>query len=465
VRERRGNLSWSKSLSAIGRSELTLLATLLIAAALFGGSSRYDVMQNVLMQPVAWIVAGVALALGGIGKMAPRELRWPLLMLLALLVLTLLQLVPLGQGMWTSLPGREPLADIAAAVGNDAARPMSMVPSRTLNALASIGIPLAALLLMARMGYRGVYPLLAAIVVLATANMVMGLLQIATGFSEAGYFYSITNAGTAVGIFANRNHSAVFGAFAMLIIAFLVTRGQRKAFVGADVILWAIFAAIFLTLLVNGSRAGLLTAGVSLVATALLVMGARTPVSGGARGTGKDFAKYIPAAVILAFAVGMIVLFLMADRLTAFQRMVEANPMDDPRFRIMPVLLDMIGSYFPLGTGIGAFEDVYRIHETTEMLGPRYLNMAHNDWIQWVIETGLPGVLLLLAFLGWLGFQLLRLKALGRDYLVLGLAGIAILAIASYFDYPLRTPIFQVAGVWFVCALALIGREPKGGTE
>jgi O-antigen ligase len=113
-----------------------------------------------------------------------------------------------------------------------------------------------------------------------------------------------------------------------------------------------------------------------------------------------------------------------------------------------------------VGIGVGAFEDAFRIHETGELLGPRYLNMAHNDWLQWLIEAGLPGALLLLALLDWLGFRLWRLRQVSHSWFVLGLVGCAIIALASYFDYPLRTPLFQVAAVWFVCALALVERRP-----
>lgn len=453
-------MSWGNGLAGIGRSELTLLFVLLLAAMLFGGSSRYDVMQNALMQPVAWLVAGFALVLASGEQL--RRLRVPLVFLLALVIITLLQLVPLGEGLWTSLPGREPMADIAAAVGSDSARPISMVPARTLNAAAALGIPLAALMIVVLVGRRAVIPVLAAIVALAAANCLLAFMQIASGYADAAYPYAITNFGAPVGIFANRNHSAVFGALAMLVIAFLVTRPERRQFPGADVLLWGTYGAIFLTVLVNGSRAGLLCTGIALVATAYLVQ--RTASNKGAKGQPKGLVRFLPAAVILAFAVGMIALFLFSDRLLAFERTVESNPFEDLRFKILPILGDMIGAYFPVGTGFGAFEDVYRIHETADLLGPRYLNMAHNDWLQWVIEAGLPGVILLLAFLGWLGLHVRRLKGVDEGFFVLALAGISILAIASYFDYPLRTPIFQVAGVWFVCALVLkgTGRRVEG---
>lgn len=469
LHERRGNLTWRSALSGIDRAQLALLSTLLIAVALFGGSSRYDAMQNVLMQPLAWLVAGFALVKAGPGafgaKGALPELRWPLVMLVALAALALAQLVPLGHELWSALPGRQPLADIAAATGSDGARPLSMAPSRTLNALASLGIPFAALLVMAAIGRKAAYAVLVAIVLLAAANAGLALLQIASGYADAGYLYTITNEGAPVGIFANRNHSAVFGALAMLVIGFLVTRAQRRRLAGADIVLWSIYAAIFLTILVNGSRAGLLTTGIALLATAVMVLdrqakSAPASAPGAARSARiKALAPYLPAAVIVLFAVGLTAVFLLADRLTAFQRIVESNPLEDLRFQILPVLLEMIGRYFPLGTGLGTFEQVYRIHEPAELLGPRYLNMAHNDWLQWPIETGLPGIIVLLAFLGWLGWQVLRLRSLGRDYLVFALGGFAIIAIASYFDYPLRTPLFQVAGVWFVCALALLGRD------
>ncbi|WP_338242938.1 O-antigen ligase family protein [Aurantiacibacter hainanensis] len=465
MRDRRGELTWGNSLSRFGKTELALLATLLLSAMLFGGSSRYDVMQNVLMQPIAWLVAGVALVVASGRRL--HALRWPLGMLAALFLITLLQLVPLGEGLWTSLPGRQPLADVADAIGSQGARPVSMVPSRTLNALSAIGMPLAALLVMAALGRRSVFLLLCAIVVLALANALLAIFQVASGYAEAGYFYSITNTGMTVGIFANRNQSAVFAALAMLIIAFMVTRKERERLPGADILLWSIYGTIFLTILVNGSRSGLLTAGIALAATAVLIHGGRSQAGSGKRMAAQPAGpmRFLPVAVILAFAAGLVAVFLLADRLTAFQRIVGTNPLEDLRFRVVPVLIEMMGRYFPVGSGFGTFEDVYRIHETADLLSPQYLNMAHNDWFQWIIEGGLPGAMLLAVFLGWFALQVRRLGGVGRDHLVFAVAGFAILAIASYFDYPLRTPLFQVVGVWFISSLALLGRpaEAKRG--
>ncbi|MCB2067840.1 MAG: O-antigen ligase family protein [Erythrobacter sp.] len=457
---RRTSTGWGASIAAIGRAELALLASLVLAVMLFGGSSRYDVMQNALMQPIAWLVAGCALLV--MTRETLRPLRVPLAMLLALVAIMALQLVPLGHGLWTSLPGRAPLAAIAAALGDDAARPASMVPWRTANAFASLGIPLAALLVMAALGRKAVMPVLVCLVLLATANSLLAIMQIASGYAEATYPYAVTNDGAPVGIFANRNHSAVFGALAMLVIGFLATRDPRERPAGADILLWSAFGAIFLTILVNGSRAGMLTAGIALVTTAWLVHRriASQPARPGMTGRQQQLARYLPTAVILVSAVGLVTLFVFADRLTAYQRMVESNPLEDLRFKILPVLGDMITGYFPVGIGFGGFEDVYRIHETGDLLGPRYLNMAHNDWLQWLIEGGLPGALLLLVLLGWLAFHCWRLRKVSYSWFVLGAAGIAIIALASYFDYPLRTPLFQVAATWFVCVLALVERRP-----
>ena len=464
LQARRGTLSWNTSLAGIDRGALTMLAVLVLAVLLFGGSSRYDVMQNALMQPLAWLVAGFALVLAAREQL--RQLKWPLVFLLALCLITVLQLLPLPYGMWTGLPGREPLADIATAIGNDSARPLSMVPSRTFNAAAALGIPLAAFFVIAAIGRRAVIPVLVAIVALAAANSALAFLQFASGFAEATYPYAVTNLGEPVGIFANRNHSAVFNALALLVIAFLATRAERRQFAGADVLLWATYGLIFLTIPMNGSRAGLLCTGIATAATAWLVYraGKVAQAAPGAKSQ-HGLARMLPAAVILIFAVGMLGLFMFSDRLVAFERTVESNPLEDLRFKILPILGDMITGYFPLGIGFGAFEDVYRIHETGDLLRPNYLNMAHNDWLQWLIEAGLPGIVLLLGFLGWLAWHLRRLKKLDEGFFVLGLAGAAIIAIASYFDYPLRTPIFQVAGVWFVCALALKGTTRRAESD
>ncbi|HKH26851.1 MAG TPA: O-antigen ligase family protein, partial [Sphingomicrobium sp.] len=63
--------------------------------------------------------------------------------------------------------------------------------------------------------------------------------------------------------------------------------------------------------------------------------------------------------------------------------------------------LRLIAETFPFGTGVGSFQSIYAVGEDPRTVGGTYINHAHNDFLEIVLETGLLGLLLLLASLTW----------------------------------------------------------------
>lgn len=89
------------------------------------------------------------------------------------------------------------------------------------------------------------------------------------------------------------------------------------------------------------------------------------------------------------------------------------------------------------------------MQEPFELLGPRYINHAHNDWLQFVIEGGAAAALLMVAGAAFAIIRIVRMvgedkegKATGEAWLGLGL--LAVLGVASLVDYPLRVPSIMV---------------------
>ena len=115
------------------------------------------------------------------------------------------------------------------------------------------------------------------------------------------------------------------------------------------------------------------------------------------------------------------------------------------------------------GTGFGAFDTVYRIYEPTALLLPLYVNQAHNDWAQLLIEGGLPAAAYALGLIAWMGVTILRIardKSNPRALVIFWITLLIIIMVASAVDYPLRTPIFQSVSVWLLLCLA---RDAKAG--
>lgn len=105
----------------------------------------------------------------------------------------------------------------------------------------------------------------------------------------------------------------------------------------------------------------------------------------------------------------------------------------------------MIADFFPWGAGFGSFENVFKTYETVDMLTSRYLNQAHNDLAQIIIEGGLPVVVILIAALAWLfkvSWSCWRSPRKWTRIEGIFLVGsIALWLLASLVDYPLRAPL------------------------
>lgn len=437
--------------------------------ALLGGSSRPDPVQIVALRPLAalavfpallWLTFEQVRAHGFLVGLFAFTVAW-----------MALQLVPLPVSIWSSLPGRADIAAIDAIVGlEEHWRPISMVPTRGWNALAAMIVPAAALLLaIASRANRTV--LLQIIVALGGANALMGLLQAVVGGSGILSFYGQLRPEAPSGFFANENHSAVLCAITLMLSAKLVSadtnRAQRRPFLIGYV---AAFFLAFVAILAGGSRAGLLCAAVALAASGYFVweraqaLRRQTDRQRTARRL-LDNPRFVTAMLAGGLLLALVALYYLA-RTPAFTELSNSGSIEELRWKVLPVLIDMARNFWLLGTGIGSFEEVYHIYEGTELLGPKYLNHAHNDWLQLVIEGGLPAALALGAFLAWwlwCALRLARRKSAGRGEALFWIGLMAVVALASIVDYPLRTPLFQVIAMWFVLALAATVRETDRG--
>ncbi len=437
-----------------------------VLVALLGGSSRTDAAQIVALRPLAALFLIPALYYLNRDRLA--AVKAPLLLLGGLALWMFIQLVPLPSGVWSALPGRGPIADMGAQLGlTDIWRPISMVPTRTLNALSSLIVPVTALWLLAVMRPRRKIIALT-LIGLGAANALLGIFQVLSGESQALYFYEITNFGSAVGFFANHNHSAVFCALTLALITYCAIdpayEMNRPLERGA---LAAIFLVVLIAALVGGSRAGFLTTILALSASAVMVWSGWTgQKKGSKKGSARAPVRPAVALAILALAIaGLMALFAGFDRIPALSRVTEGGTFDDLRWSLLPVLKEMIGAYWLLGAGFGSFEEVYHIHEPAALMLPSYVNQAHNDWLQLVIEGGVPAVLLLAAFLVWAARAIVTLFKGGGASLpktIFWVAAVFIIMFASAADYPLRAPLFQMATVWLVGLLAIETGKVRG---
>jgi O-antigen ligase len=404
---------------------------------LIGGSSRADLPFLILLRPVAALVFTYAIAT------LPAN-RWrqdwkPILFAGLIVLVPLLQLIPLPPAIWQALNGRDLVVRIDRAAGlSDVWRPLSLSPAMTWNALFALCGPVAVLLLGLRLDLAQRRSLVPAVLTIIAASALLGLLQIIGPRGGGLYYYPITHIDSPVGFLANRNHQAAFVACVFPILGYLLTDPDaRERFYGrpAFAIAIAIFALPFL--LIVGSRAGLAVTGVAIFAGAVLyVVGA---LELGGKLDRKVFVTLGGGAVLLG---GMMLLAIFLDRAEAFRRAVGWHSDNDFRLRAWAQIAGFMKDYWPWGTGMGSFVDVYKIYEPYEMLQPAYFNQAHNDWLEVCLTGGLFGAGLLLAGLvTWvLSAWAVRRPITGGQLRRLGLSVLLLFALASLTDYPLRVP-------------------------
>lgn len=426
------------------QGRLWLLIGLLTVIFFTGGSTWSSEPQLMVLRPLAAVAA--ALAMLGLRGEHLRGFASLWLLFLAAALLVLVHLAPLPFAWWSTLPGREIIVAVDQAAGlGQIARPLSMSPDATLNALLSLTVPFAVLLLAVQLAPRQHEYAFIAVLFLALVSGAIGLLQAGGANLQ---LYPLAS-GTA-GLFANRNHQGALLALLLPMaaaVAVLDLGGRISARV--RLLLGLAIAVIAIPLIVvTGSRSALVLLGVGLVFAMLIWLGRR--------GSAATWQMRLMLPLVLVVSVsGLIGLTVFAARDVALDRL--QGGVEDLRWPVWHSIADQLPAYLPWGTGIGSYAEAYQVLEPDELLRPTRSNHAHNELLETALTAGVPGLILLglaallLAIALWLAFAG---KASGSAAVLsrLGSVMILLLAMASMTDYPVRTPILSailaLAAVW-----------------
>lgn len=420
-----------------------LICSLFIVLWIAGGASRADALGQVLTRAASWgvLIAAFVTARGPntVTSAVPARL------FAAAAALVALQLVPLPPAAWTALPGRNILIDSATLIGTvQPWRPLSISPAGTMNALGSLVVPLAVLVLASRLRTRQHAKLLTVIVGLIFAANVIGILE----FSGVLYDNPFLNdrLDQVNGSFANRNHFALFAALGVLMAPAWGLESPPSRW--KPLVALGLVTLFLLVVLATGSRSGALLAGFALllglwiVRSEILAMRREIP----------DRIFWATVVASGALLLGALFASVALDRAVSVSRATELEASDDVRIRTLPIIVEMVGTYFPVGSGFGTFDPAFRIAEPDAMLRPQYFNTAHNDILQVALEGGALGLMLIALALVWWARSSLRAWKGGPALAKIGSAAIGLIALASITDYPARTPMIMamisLAAVW-----------------
>jgi O-antigen ligase len=99
-----------------------------------------------------------------------------------------------------------------------------------------------------------------------------------------------------------------------------------------------------------------------------------------------------------------------------------------------------IHDFWPTGSGVGSFVPIYKMFEDLNSINDAWVNHAHNDYLELLLDTGIAGAILMVGYVVLFTLALIRhvpTPLRGQRYAAL--SAIAILLGHSIADYPLRT--------------------------
>lgn len=374
----------------------------------------------------------------------PQNMAIPAILAGLIMALPLIQLLPLPPSIWEALPGRERAAAIFATQGwGDRWMPLSLDPDATKRAALSLLPGLAMFFGTSLLSGEDRIRLAAILLAFALFGAGLGALQVATG-GEMTPFDSV-HRGHALGLFTNRNHQAIFLLIALLVGAAIMPDGRRDRRHQAEQrwIAAGVGCLLIAGVLATKSRSG---------ATLLL---ATLPVAAILFGVLQLRWKSVGALG----AAGALLLIVFNVSSTAQDLLARFQSPDDDRTTFWANTILAIKQHSLRGSGFGTFPTIYRTVEPLGDLTSGYVNHAHCDYLELLLEGGLPAMGLVALGLGWIIWRAGKLLRAGRassngKLAMAALFGLLVLLLHSVVDYPLRMLSLE-AVFGFLCALLL----------
>jgi O-antigen ligase len=104
------------------------------------------------------------------------------------------------------------------------------------------------------------------------------------------------------------------------------------------------------------------------------------------------------------------------------------------RVELLGSSLEMVRARPWMGFGLGTWSTAYPAYARYD--DGTFVNQAHNDWVQWAAEGGIP----LLALMGWIAWTAVR-----RGFVLLWPLGITAVFLHALVDYPFQKPALEAA--------------------
>lgn len=421
-----------------------------------GGGGTPAPLTELICELLAAAMLLIWVGLRGPGSLPVGRSAWLVLALIA--IVPILQLVPLPPSIWHVLPGRETLRDALALVGMENSWwPWTVAPQRTLDAVLSLLPPFMVLLIVASASARDRRSILRMIAGFGLLSVAVGAGQLAGAGEGPLQFYSPGEPGVLFGFQANRNAQVDVLLITTLALAagWSVSAAKSRTALGAMLIVGLV---LVLGAVLTGSRAGIALIPVTVGWVIYLLR--RERVVSTLRIKLWQWLALCAAVIVAGFAAWQTK--AIAKVLARFDFTGEYRP------DIWRDTVFVIEQYWPVGSGVGTFTRVISGAERLEAVGTTVSNRAHNEYLELLLEGGIPLALCWTLAAG-LVFAGLWRALRGRNVLPIGQAVFAagtfsLVLSHSLVDYPFRS-MALVSLIAVAAALVLAPRPPEKPTR
>lgn len=313
---------------------------------------------------------------------------------------------------------------------------------------------------------RAVNLAVAALLASAAISLAFGFSQVLRNSPGTQLYNETPLPGILVGFFANRNSTAVF-----LVCCLTLLCGQPASKMMSPAWLAKVIAGVLMAtgVVLTQSRTGvvLLAIPVLLVLCRLAtgMFARKGSASGQWSGRQRAIVGGIAAAALLVFVLTIGTSVMSGNsRLANLASRFEKS--EDARSEIWEDAKYSAQRFWPVGAGMGTFDEVFQLDESLENLSVRRAGRAHNDYLEIAIEGGIAALALLLGWLLWISAATWRAVLTRRRWQALSASGmLAVVALQSLFDYPLRNQTMLVTIALAVVLLARAARADAAKAE
>lgn len=416
-----------------------------------GGTSQYAPQLKIFPYTVSLFILGICLLPKFNNKLSePDHAKHIWRMIFIIMIALALQLIWVPPNIWAMLPGRGIIVQAYSLANiHPPWLPASLTPEKSLFSILDFLPPLAVYLYMTRVATeKEIKSNIKLLIGTATLTVIYGLVQVLTK-SKGLYLYETTNLGRPTAFFSNTNHFATFLLmtlpFSLNLITNRVSSGwssilsvslRNRSSLGVLLISVMIIAGVISTQSLAGI--GIMAIVVStfyMIITRLNLIN-RT----------KSVSTFTIGVIIISIATFLAFDILLSGSLTQDAINTLTHESEYSRRKVYPQVIAQILTYFPVGAGLGSFEETFLLQQQTSEAFSIFVNHAHNDYLELLLEYGIWGIVFVSIFVHW-WLQAWKdlLPTAGKFYgqfnalRMPAMLAIGVVLIHSFVDYPMRT--------------------------